>query len=51
MPEGIGWAPKFAVFGSQELFGAELAGALKNVIALCTGMLNGIGMEKILKLC
>ena len=38
--------PKFAVFGSQELLGAELAGALKNVIALCTGMLNGIGMGK-----
>ncbi|MCO6460123.1 MAG: NAD(P)H-dependent glycerol-3-phosphate dehydrogenase [Saprospiraceae bacterium] len=39
-------SPRFAVFGSQELLGAELAGALKNVIALCTGMLNGIGMGK-----
>lgn len=36
--------PDFAVFGSPELLGAELAGSLKNVIALCTGMLNGIGM-------
>lgn len=38
--------PQFAVFGSHELLGAELAGALKNIIALCTGMLNGIGMGK-----
>ncbi len=38
--------PQFAVFGSQELLGAELSGALKNIIALCTGMLNGLGMGK-----
>lgn len=38
--------PQFAVFGSHELLGAELSGALKNIIALCTGMLNGLGMGK-----
>lgn len=38
--------PKFAVFGSYEILGAELSGALKNIIALCTGMLNGLGMGK-----
>jgi len=38
--------PQFAVFGSHEILGAELSGALKNIIALCTGMLNGLGMGK-----
>lgn len=38
--------PQFAVFGSHELLGSELAGALKNIIALCTGMLHGLGMGK-----
>ncbi|HQW13035.1 MAG TPA: NAD(P)H-dependent glycerol-3-phosphate dehydrogenase [Saprospiraceae bacterium] len=38
--------PRFAVFGSYEILGAELSGALKNIIALCTGMLNGLGMGK-----
>ena len=38
--------PRFAVFGSHEILGAELSGALKNIIALCTGMLNGLGMGK-----
>ncbi|MBP9135140.1 MAG: NAD(P)H-dependent glycerol-3-phosphate dehydrogenase [Saprospiraceae bacterium] len=38
--------PNFAVFGSHELLGSELSGALKNIIALCTGMLNGLGMGK-----
>ena len=38
--------PKFAVFGSHELLGSELAGAMKNIIALGTGVLNGMGMGK-----
>ena len=37
---------KFHVFGSHEILGAELAGALKNVIALGSGILAGRGMGK-----
>ncbi len=37
---------KFQVFGSAELLGAELAGALKNSIALGSGILGGLGMGK-----
>jgi glycerol-3-phosphate dehydrogenase (NAD(P)+) len=36
----------FAVFGSSDLIGAELAGALKNVIALASGILGGLNMGK-----
>lgn len=38
--------PKLFVFGSHDLLGAELAGTLKNVIALGSGMLKGYGMGK-----
>lgn len=34
------------VFGSHDLLGAELAGALKNVIALGSGILKGYGFGK-----
>ncbi|MEL6392874.1 MAG: NAD(P)H-dependent glycerol-3-phosphate dehydrogenase, partial [Bacteroidota bacterium] len=34
------------VFGSHDLLGAELAGVLKNVIALGSGMLKGYGLGK-----
>ena len=36
----------FKVFGSHDLLGAELAGALKNTIALGSGMLSGYGLGK-----
>ncbi len=37
---------RFHVFGSHDLLGAELAGVLKNVIALGSGMLKGFGFGK-----
>ncbi len=37
---------KLFVFGSHDLLGAELAGTLKNVIALGSGMLKGYGLGK-----
>ncbi len=37
---------KFHVFGSYDMLGAELAGALKNAIALGSGMLTGAGLGK-----
>ena len=36
----------FQVFGSYEILGAELAGALKNIIAIGSGILGGMGMGK-----
>jgi len=37
-------SPRFHVFGSHEILGAELAGAFKNIIALASGMIAGLGM-------
>lgn len=37
---------QFHVFGSYDLLGAELAGALKNAIALGAGILEGLGMGR-----
>jgi len=37
---------KFHVYGSFEILGAELAGALKNAIAIGSGILGGLGMGK-----
>ncbi|MEL7250778.1 MAG: NAD(P)H-dependent glycerol-3-phosphate dehydrogenase [Bacteroidota bacterium] len=39
-------SPLFHVFGSYDLLGAELAGALKNTIALGSGLLKGFGLGK-----
>ncbi len=39
-------SPKFHVYGSYEILGAELAGSLKNIIALGSGMLGGLGMGR-----
>lgn len=36
----------FQVFGTHEILGAELAGALKNMIAVGSGILSGLGMGK-----
>ena len=36
----------FFVFGSRDIIGAELAGSFKNIIALGSGMLAGMGMGK-----
>lgn len=36
--------PRFQVFSNKDLLGAELAGALKNTIAIAAGMLGGLGM-------
>ncbi len=37
---------KFSVFGSNDIKGAELAGALKNIIGLGSGIIGGLGMGK-----
>ncbi len=35
--------PKFRVYTNPDVIGVELGGALKNVIALCTGIADGLG--------
>ncbi|MFZ4632997.1 MAG: NAD(P)H-dependent glycerol-3-phosphate dehydrogenase [Saprospiraceae bacterium] len=39
-------SPNFHVFGSSDLLGAELAGALKNIVALGSGILGGLGLGR-----
>lgn len=36
--------PRFRVYSNQDVIGVELAGALKNVIAIAAGMLEGLGL-------
>ncbi len=35
--------PTFRVYSSSDVIGVELAGALKNVIAICAGIIDGVG--------
>jgi glycerol-3-phosphate dehydrogenase (NAD(P)+) len=37
---------RFQVYGDHDIIGAELAGALKNIIALAAGILGGKGLGK-----
>jgi len=37
---------QFSVFGSNDLRGAELAGAVKNIIAIASGILGGLDLGK-----
>ncbi len=37
---------KFQVYGTKDITGAELAGALKNIIAVAAGILGGLGLGK-----
>jgi len=39
-------SPRFQVYASHDLLGAEFAGALKNIIALGSGIIAGVGMGK-----
>ncbi len=39
-------SPKFHVFGSYDILGAELAGALKNISALGSGIIGGLGLGR-----
>lgn len=39
-------SPKFHVFGSYDILGAELAGALKNIVALGSGIVGGLGLGR-----
>ena len=36
--------PRFRVYSNQDVTGVELAGSLKNVIAIAAGMLEGLGL-------
>jgi glycerol-3-phosphate dehydrogenase (NAD(P)+) len=36
--------PRFRVYTSSDILGVELAGSLKNIIALAAGMLDGLGL-------
>lgn len=36
--------PEFRVYTNTDMVGVELGGSLKNVIALCAGILDGLGM-------
>jgi glycerol-3-phosphate dehydrogenase (NAD(P)+) len=39
-------SPRFHVYGSYDILGAELAGALKNIVALGSGIIGGLGLGR-----
>jgi glycerol-3-phosphate dehydrogenase (NAD(P)+) len=41
--QDIFMSPNFRVYTSEDIIGVELGGALKNVIALCAGISDGLG--------
>ena len=43
MVQDIFMCETFRVYTSTDVLGVEIGGALKNVIALCAGMVDGIG--------
>jgi len=42
--QGVFAAPYFRVYTSDDLIGVELGGAVKNVIAIAAGIIDGLGM-------
>ncbi len=42
--QGVFSTPRFRVYWHRDVVGVELAGALKNVIAIAAGMLEGLGL-------
>jgi glycerol-3-phosphate dehydrogenase (NAD(P)+) len=43
MVQDIFMSPRFRVYTSADIIGAELGAALKNIIALCAGICDGLG--------
>ncbi len=41
--QNVFMSPRFRVYTNKDIIGVELAGALKNVIALCAGISDGLG--------
>ena len=42
--QGVFSTPRFRVYTNRDVTGVELAGALKNVVAVAAGMLEGLGL-------
>ena len=44
MVQAVFSTPRFRVYSNRDVVGVELAGALKNVVAVAAGMLEGLGL-------